>query len=257
MPETRLFVSGALHGNLPRQLERLARMNVRLCALGLAILTAPCSGALAQGAGSNAAPAAPGTNAVVTTTATAAPSKTIRRDPAGRTGISPSWEAIKRGDDAYMGHNVEGAIHEYQAALQSQPQNPVAHYRLACALVAKGDFKQAQDSLDAALRFSQSDPQTAAKTLFVTADLKERQHDYPAALAAWKTYSTFIAAHAGVRAFPASSDSRQARIAAYIKLTEQSAQVKQRIDEREQLVESDAQKDSKNPKKEEPKSPKK
>jgi tetratricopeptide (TPR) repeat protein len=232
-------------------------MNVHACALGLAILTAPCSVALAQGTGTNAAPAAPSTNAVATTATTAAPSKTIRRDPAGRTGISPSWEAIKRGDDAYNGHNVEAALHEYKAAIEAQPQNPVAHYRLACALIAKDDLKQAQDSLDAALRFSQSDPQTAAKALFVTADLKERQHDYPAALAAWKAYSAFIAAHAGVKAFPGSSDSRQAKIAAYIKLTEQSAQVKQRIDEREQLVEPDAQKDSKNPKKEDSKSPKK
>src|ERR1700690_3983387 len=150
-------------------------MNVRACALGLAVLTAPYGIALAQGAGSNAAPAAaavPSTHAIANATTTGAPSKAIRRDPAGRTGISPSWEAIKRGDDAYIGHNVEGAIHEYQAAIESQPQNPVAHYRLPCGLVAKGEFKQAQDSLDAALRFSQSDPQTAAKTLFVTADLK-------------------------------------------------------------------------------------
>jgi tetratricopeptide (TPR) repeat protein len=246
-----------LRGNLPTQLERLVRMNVRASALGLALLLAPTAHALAEGASSKTAPAAPSPNAAATSTAAATPSKAIRRDPAGRTGISPSWEAIKRGDDAYVGHNVEGAIHEYQAAIESQPQNPVAHYRLACALIAKGDFKQAQDALDAALRFSQSDPQTAAKTLFVTADLKERQNDYPAALAAWKAYSAFIAAHAGVRAFPGSSDSRQAKIAAYMKLTEQSAKVKQRIDEREQLVEPEAQKDGKNPKKEDAKSPKK
>ena len=231
-------------------------MNVRACALGLAIFVAPPATALAQGVANGAAPAAASPNAAATT-AVATPAKTIRRDPAGRTGISPTWEAIKRGDDAYVGHNLEGAIHEYQAAIESQPQNPVAHYRLACALISKGDFKQAQEALDAALRFSQSDPQTAAKTLFVTADLKERQHDYPAALAAWKAYSAFIAAHAGVRAFPGSSDSRQAKIAAYLKLTEQSAQVKQRIDEREQLVAPDAPKDGKNPKQEDAKSPKK
>jgi tetratricopeptide (TPR) repeat protein len=231
-------------------------MNVRASALGLVILLAPSAHALAQGSGSSAAPAASSPKAA-TTNATATPAKAIRRDPAGRTGISPSWEAIKRGDDAYIGHNLEGAIHEYQAAIESQPQNPVAHYRLGCALISKGDFKQAQDVLDAALRFSQSDPQTAAKTLFVTADLKERQHDYPAALAAWKAYSAFLAAHAGVRGFPGSSESRQAKIAAYTKLTEQSAKVKQRIDEREQLVEPEAQKDGKNPKKEDPKSPKK
>ena len=95
------------------------------------------------------------------------------------------------------------------------------------------------------MRFSQSDPQTAAKTLFVTADLKERQHDYPAALAAWKAYSAFIAAHPGIKAFAASSDSRQARIADVTKLNEQSVQVKKRIDERLQQMESDAQKDAK------------
>ena len=222
-------------------------MNVRAVTLVVAMMLGDSGFALAQAA------AAPGA------TPTAAPA--IRRDPAGRTGISPSWEAIKRGDDAYVAHNVEGAIHEYQAAIEAKPQNPVAHYRLACALIAKGDFKLAQESLDSALRFSQSDPQTAAKTLFVTADLKERQHDYPAALAAWKAYSAFIAAHPGTKAFPGSSESRQAKLAAYMKLTEQSAKVKQRIDERLQLMEPDAQKDaekdSKNPKKQEAKSPKK
>ena len=227
-------------------------MKVRTIAMVVAVMSAQSGLALAQAAAGNAPAATPGAP-----TAAPAPQTAIRRDPAGRTGISPSWEAIKRGDDAYLAHNVEGAIHEYQGAIEAKPQNPVAHYRLACALIAKGDFKLAQQSLDSALQFSQSDPQTAAKTLFVTADLKERQHDYPAALAAWKAYSEFLAAHPGTKGFAGSSDSRQAKIAEYNKLTEQSAQVKQRIDERLQLMEPDAQKDSKNPKKEEPKSPKK
>lgn len=231
-------------------------MNVRAGGLVLAMTISAASAiALAQTTSGNAAAAAP--SAGVPASAAATPQNGIRRDPAGRTGISPSWEAIKRGDDAYVAHNLEGAIHEYQAAVESRPQNPVAHYRLASALIAKGDFKQAQESLDTALRFSQADPQTAAKTLFVTADLKERQHDYPAALAAWKAYSAFIKAHPGVRSFPGSSDSRQAKITAYMKLTEQSAKVKQRIDERLQLVEPEAQQDSKSPKKEDAKHPKK
>jgi len=216
-------------------------MNVRAGAMAIVIMSATPGFALAQTtAGSTPAP---GSSAAAAPAAS--PQGQIRRDPAGRTGISPSWEAIKRGDDAYVAHNLDGAIHEYQAAIESRPQNGVAHYRLACALIAKGDFKLAQESLDSALRFSQSDPQTAAKTLFVTADLKERQHDYPAALAAWKAYSAFIAAHPGIKAFAASSDSRQARIADVTKLNEQSVQVKKRIDERLQQMESDAQKDAK------------
>ena len=169
----------------------------------------------------------------------------IRRDPAGRTGISPTWEAIKRGDDAYVAHNIDGAIHEYQAAVEARPQHPVAHYRLGCAFIAKGDFKQAQESLDAALRYSKSDPQTASKTLFVIADLKERQQDYPAALVAWKTYSAFVASHKDIKTFAGSADSRKARLMAYLKLLEQSAQVKQRITERLQMADSQTSQDAK------------
>lgn len=230
-------------------------MNVRAGGLILAIQSAVSANALAQTSSGDTPAGAPSPN--VSAAAAATTQNGIRRDPAGRTGISPSWEAIKRGDDAYVAHNLDGAIHEYQAAIESRPQNPVAHYRLASALIAKGDFKQAQESLEAALRFSQSDPQTAAKALFVTADLKERQHDYPAALAAWKAYSAFIKAHPGIKGFPGSSDSRQAKLMAYMKLTEQSAKVKQRIDERLQLLEPEAEKDAKSPKKEDAKSPKK
>jgi len=164
-------------------------------------------------------------------------SKGVRRDPAGRTGISPSWEAIKRGDEAYVAHNIDGAIKEYQAAIEAHPQNPVGHYRLGCALIAKREYKQAQESLDAALRFSKSDPDTAGKTLFVMADLKERQQDYPAALAAWKAYSIFATTHKEAKTFPGSAESRQSRLAAYVKLSEQSEQVKQRIAERLQTSE--------------------
>lgn len=156
----------------------------------------------------------------------------VRRDPAGRTGISPAWEAIKRGDEAYVAHDIEGAIHEYQAAIEAHPQNPVGHYRLACVLIAKREYKPAQESLDTALRFSKSDPTTAGKTLFVMADLKERQQDYPAALAAWKAYSIFAATHKDAKTFPSSAESRLSRLAAYVKLTEQSEQVRQRIAER-------------------------
>jgi tetratricopeptide (TPR) repeat protein len=176
-----------------------------------------------------------------------------RRDVAGRTGISPSWEAIKRGDDAYIARNLDGAIHEYQAAIEARPQNPIGHYRLACAQIAKGDFTSAQHSLDDALRFSKADSITTGKILFVMADLKERQQDYPAALTAWKAYSAFAASHAETKTFAASSDSRQARLTAYSKLAEQSAQVKQRIAERLQAAELQNPPDARSPKPADPK----
>ena len=183
--------------------------------------------------------------------------KTIRRDSAGRTGISPTWEAIKRGDDAYVAHNIDAAIHEYQAAVEARPQNPVAHYRLGCTFIAKGEFKQAQESLDAALRFSQSDPQTAGKTLFVIADLKERQQDYPAAIAAWKTYATFAAHHKDIKVFADSAQSRLDKLSAFLKLLEQSTQVKQRITDRQQMTDASASQDAKPSKKDDAKGSKK
>jgi tetratricopeptide (TPR) repeat protein len=161
----------------------------------------------------------------------------IRRDPARRTGISPAWEAIRRGDTAYVAHDTDTAVREYQAAIQAQPQHAMAHYRLGCALKSKNQVKEAQESLDAAVRFAQSDAQLASKAMFVIAELKEMQHDYPAAVAAWKAYSTYVAAHPGIRSFVASSESCQKKIAEYAKLSEQSAQVHQRIMDREQLAE--------------------
>jgi tetratricopeptide (TPR) repeat protein len=225
-------------------------MNFQAWVLVFALFSFPCVDVLAQAASPNAAVApTPSVAAGVAVTS----SNAIRRDPAGRTGISPSWEAIKRGDDAYVANNLDGAIHEYQTAIESGAPNPIAHVRLASALIAKGDFKQAQVSLDAAMQLAQSDSQLTAKALFVTADLKERQHDLPGALAAWKAYAAFIATHPGIHAFPGSSNSRQAKITAYMKLTEQSAQVKKRIDERLQLLEPEGQKDTKNKKKEDAK----
>ena len=215
-------------------------MNARAALLILAVTSTPTGFAFAQ------TPAAPAPE--VKATATSGQSA-VRRDPAGKTGISPAWEAIKRGDDAYAAHNLDGAIREYQAAIGAKPQNPVAHYRLACALITKGDFKQAHESLDSALKVVQHDAETAAKVLFVKADLKEREHDYPAALEAWKAYAQFVKSNAGVKAFPASGESREAKLSQVIKLNEESAKVKQRIEERLQLMDSDAQKDSKGSKK--------
>jgi tetratricopeptide (TPR) repeat protein len=173
------------------------------------------------------------------------PPSNVRRDPAGRTGISPTWEAIKRGDDAYIANNVDAAIKEYQAAIEARPQHPVAHYRFACALISKGELKHAQEELTAALRFAQSDAQTAAKILFVFADLKERQQDYAGALAAWKSYAAFANGHKDIKTFPDSAASRQDKINQYTKLLEQSNQVKQRIAERQQITESKATEDAK------------
>lgn len=218
-------------------------MVTRSIALALGLALSAGFPALARGEAKATAPAAAKDGG--TPAAEKSQPDKVRRDPAGRTGISPTWEAIKRGDDAYVAKNINTALKEYQAAIEAKPQNPVAHYRFACALIAKGELKHAQEELTAALRFAQSDAQTAAKVLFVIADLKERLQDYAGALAAWKSYAAFATGHKDIKTFPDSAASRQEKINQYTKLLEQSNQVKQRIAERQQITENKASEDAK------------
>src|SRR4051812_42230602 len=44
-----------------------------------------------------------------------------RRDPKGIKGISPFWEAIKKGDDAVAARDTEGAKAAYQDAIKLEP----------------------------------------------------------------------------------------------------------------------------------------
>src|SRR5215217_106305 len=53
----------------------------------------------------------------------------VRRDPKGVKGISPYVELINKGDRAYVSRDFDGAIAAYREAIQSEPQNPLGHYR--------------------------------------------------------------------------------------------------------------------------------
>jgi TolA-binding protein len=167
-----------------------------------------------------------------------------RKDPKGVKGISPFWEAIKKGDSAILARDFDGAIAAYREAIQSQPQNPMGHYRLGEAQLAKGDQKEAELAWTAGLRFADRDAVMKAKLLFVLADLRERQKNHDDATTRWAAYGVAASAK-DAKGYPATAEDRKKRIATVKELATQYADVKVRIEKRLKEAEEAARKSAK------------
>jgi len=170
----------------------------------------------------------------------------VRRDPKGVKGISPFWEAIKRGDDALSARDMDGAALAYQDAIKSQPQNPMGHYRLGELLLRKGDLKGAEDSWQSALRFG-GDPAMKAKVLFVLADLRERQRSLEEATNGWNAYEAHAKSAGAVKTYPDVPPERKTRIEAWKKMETDYGEVRERIKQRLAEAEKKAAEDAQNP----------
>ena len=156
----------------------------------------------------------------------------VRRDPKGVKGISPFWENVKKGDDAYVIRDFDAAVAAYKEALSSEPKNPIGHYRLGSAYLAKDSLDEAQASWEAASRFAANQPDVRAKALFVLADLAERRRKLDGAVAGWSAYESFAQANAEVKTYPATPPERKKRIADWEKLEREYSAVKTRIAQR-------------------------
>jgi tetratricopeptide (TPR) repeat protein len=168
----------------------------------------------------------------------------IRRDPAGKTGISPFWEACKRGDDAHVAGDYPAAIAAFRTAITASPQNPLGHYRLGQSLLASGDLKEAEASYRAGVRFAEVDPTTGGKLLFVLADLEERKGDREAAIRGYDTYLAFLSSHPKVKGHAASAEDRKQKLSSYIKLARDYTAVRDRIALRLKEADSAARKNA-------------
>ncbi|MBN2192754.1 MAG: tetratricopeptide repeat protein [Polyangiaceae bacterium] len=151
----------------------------------------------------------------------------VRKDPQGIRGISPYWEVIKEGDNAYLARDFVAAIAAFQKAVTMVPQNALGHYRLGQALLASGAPAEAELAYQAALRFA-ADPAMKAKALFVLADLRERQRDLTAAIEGWTAY-VGPAKQKGANGYPATATARNAAITRWQMVQADSAKVKERI----------------------------
>jgi tetratricopeptide (TPR) repeat protein len=168
----------------------------------------------------------------------------IKRDPKGVQGVSPFVEALQKGDHAYIARDFDQAIAAYRQAIELSPEDPMGHYRLGEASLAKGDLEGAEKSWQQALRFAARDPNLRAKTTFVLADLKERQAALDEATARWKSYLE-VAGEKDAKAYPATGAERLKRIEEWKKISADSAEVKQRIQQREKEADESMRKSSK------------
>jgi len=156
----------------------------------------------------------------------------IRRDPKGIKGISPFWEAIKKGDDALSARDVDGAKSAYQDAIKLEPQNPMGHYRLGEVELAKGNMKEAEQDWQTALRFSGQNGTIKGKVLFVLADAKERQKAYEEETNAWNAYEAHAKAQPTAKMYPETAADRKKRIVEWQQLLTDYGAVKDRIKQR-------------------------
>lgn len=156
-----------------------------------------------------------------------------RKDPEGITGVSPFQELVNKGNAAYVARDFAGAIARYQEAITKRPNHPLGHYLLGQAYLADNKLSEADSAWQSALRYSDKDPVTRAKVLFVTADLRERQQKWDEAIEAWKAYGQFVGANQNAKGYPATATERQKIVEQRKDLATKYGAVKERIAQRE------------------------
>ncbi len=172
----------------------------------------------------------------------------VRRDPKGKKGISPYWEAIRRGDEAAMARDFSKAEEAYQAAIGLEPKNPLGHFRKGQILVRAGKLTDAETIYQDAMRLADKDTTIHAAALFVLADLKERQGQRDAAITAWKAYADYLKAEATAKGYPETATERDKRLKKYNELVVEAKAVKERIQLRlKELDEAKKRQAAKNP----------
>src|SRR5262245_29083845 len=112
--------------------------------------------------------------------ASAGGKKEVKRDPAGKRGISPYMELIAKGEAAFVARDISGAVSTFQEAIKLDAEKMLGFYRLGEAMLASGKMEDAESTWQTALGKKGPD-ELNAKVLFVLADLRERQHKWQAA----------------------------------------------------------------------------
>jgi tetratricopeptide (TPR) repeat protein len=179
----------------------------------------------------------------------AAPAATVRRDPAGVTGISPYQELIVKGQNAYTSGDKPGAIAAFQEATQLDGDKMLGFYRLGEALRGSDKLGEASTAYETALG-KKGNAALKAKVLFVLADLRERQGKWQEAKDAWIAYATFLEENPKAGGFPATPAERLKMIERRMKDEKTYGEVKARTEKRRAEVEKEAEdnkkKDTKN-----------
>jgi tetratricopeptide (TPR) repeat protein len=139
-------------------------------------------------------------------------------------------DAVAQGTTKYAARDFPGAVASFQKAIEADPKNPLGHYFLGEAQLAAGNMTEAEAAWNrASLAAAEKDPALRAKILFVLADLKERQHKWDDARAAWQVYLDWATKYPNSNGFPGSGQSRQKSIDTMQQQDKAYAVVRQRI----------------------------
>jgi tetratricopeptide (TPR) repeat protein len=144
-----------------------------------------------------------------------------------------------------VARDFEGSIVAFRQEIEKNPNAALGHYRLGEAQLGKGDFAEAEQSWQAALRFVGKEERLKSKILFVLADLKERQKAYEDSVARWKDYDQHARSQPDSKGFPATAADRIKRADEWKKITADSAEVKLRIEKRLKEADESMRKSSK------------
>ena len=155
-----------------------------------------------------------------------------RKDPEGKTGISPYNEQIAKGNGSFVARDLPGAVAAFQEAIKIDPDKMLGFYRLGEAMLESGKLEEAEAAWTTALGKKGTDD-LHAKVLFCMADLRERQKNWQVAKDAWNNYTGFLTSNAKANGFPATAIERQKMIDRRVKDEKDYAAVKERIVKRE------------------------
>jgi tetratricopeptide (TPR) repeat protein len=221
------------------------RARFLIASLSAAVLFVGADAAFAQPKEAPKAAPAPAKDAAGKSAAPAGP----RRDPEGIRGISPYMEAMKKGEDAYVARDFQGAVTAFQDGIKLDVQKMLGYYRIGEAQLALNNIPEAEAQWQNALTKTGPD-ELKAKVLFVLADLRERQAKWQEAKDAWTAYATFCTEHPKALTYPATAVERQKVIDRRVKDEKDYGEVKERTKKREaekiKEAEENAKKDTKN-----------
>lgn len=115
-------------------------------------------------------------------------SRAVPTDPENKRGISPFWQQVLLGDGAAIAHDFSTAKSYYQAALTSDPKNPVGHLRLAEVSLKENQLEHVAEYIASALRFSVGNDRLTLQSLFCAAVYQEKKGALADAIIAWTKY---------------------------------------------------------------------
>lgn len=170
--------------------------------------------------------------------------KGVRKDPQGKTGISPYMEAVAKGEVAFVARDFPGAITAFQDAIKTDGEKMLAFYRLGEAQLASNKPDEADAAWQTALSKKGADA-LKAKVLFVIADLRERQGKWQEAKDAWTAYASFVQGSSSANGYAASATERQKTIDRRVKDEKDYGAVKERIKAREAERQKEAEENAK------------